>query len=63
MFCIKCRYRALYNNIAERLIGVITEVCSANYADITSGNVSPAHLYAYADLGISASLSIKGNAI
>ncbi|MBR1480096.1 MAG: transposase [Alphaproteobacteria bacterium] len=63
VFCIKCRYRALYSNIAERRIGVITEVRSANYVGIMSGNVSPAHFYTYADLGISASLSIKGNAI
>ena len=41
VFCTKYRYRVLYGNIAERCIDVIREICSANYIDITSGNVSP----------------------
>ena len=35
----------LYGNIAERCIEVIWEICSANYIDIISGNVSPDHVH------------------
>ena len=36
---------ALYGSIAERCIKVIREICSANYIDIISGNVSPDHVH------------------
>ncbi|MBQ3945832.1 MAG: IS200/IS605 family transposase, partial [Alphaproteobacteria bacterium] len=45
VFCTKYRYRVLYGNIAERSIEVIREICSANYIDIVSGNVSPDHVH------------------
>ena len=45
VFCTKYRYRVLYSNIAERCIEVIREICSANYIDIISGNVSPVHVH------------------
>ena len=35
----------MYGNIAERCIEVIREICSANYVDIISGNVSPDHVH------------------
>jgi len=35
----------VYGNIAERCIEVIREICSANYVDIISGNVSPDHVH------------------
>ena len=34
VFCAKYRDRALYSNIVEMCIEVITEVCSANYVAI-----------------------------
>ena len=43
----------LYGNIAERCIEVIREICSANYIDIISGNISSDHTL------ISASLTNK----
>ncbi|MBR1479931.1 MAG: hypothetical protein IJ599_03495 [Alphaproteobacteria bacterium] len=33
----------MYGNIAERRIEVIIEVCSANYVDITNGNITSYH--------------------
>ena len=45
VFCTKYRYRVLYGNIAERCIEVIRKICSANYIDIISGNVSPDHVH------------------
>ncbi|MBR1480052.1 MAG: IS200/IS605 family transposase [Alphaproteobacteria bacterium] len=44
VFCTKYRYRVLYGNISEKCTEVIREVCSANYVDITSGNVSPSYV-------------------
>ena len=35
----------LYGNIAEKCTEVIREVCSANYVDIISGNVSSEHVH------------------
>ena len=45
VFCTKYRYRVLYGNIAERCIEVIRKICSANYIDIISGNVSQDHVH------------------
>ena len=45
VFCTKYRHRVLYGNIAERCIEVIRKICSANYIDIISGNVSPDHVH------------------
>ena len=35
----------LYGNISEKCTEVIREVCSANYVDIISGNVSSEHVH------------------
>lgn len=45
VFCTKYRDRVLYSNISERCIKVIKEVCSANYVDIISGNISPDQIH------------------
>lgn len=45
VFCTKYRYRALYDNIAEKCIEVMKKVCSANYVDIISENVSSDHVH------------------
>lgn len=35
----------LYGNVAGKCIEVIREICSANYVDIISGNISPDHIH------------------
>ena len=45
VFWTKYRYRVLYGSIAERCVEVIREICSSNYVDIISGNVSPDHVH------------------
>ncbi|MBR1479582.1 MAG: IS200/IS605 family transposase [Alphaproteobacteria bacterium] len=39
------KYRMIYNNIVERGIEVIREICAANYVDVISENVSPDHVH------------------
>jgi putative transposase len=45
VFCTKYRYRVLNGDIANRCRDLIREICSANYVDIVSGNVSPDHIH------------------
>jgi putative transposase len=45
VFCTKYRYRVLTGNIATRAVELIKEICSTNYVDIVSGNISPDHVH------------------
>jgi putative transposase len=43
VFCTKYRYRVLTGYIATGTVKFKGEICSANYMDIVSGNISPEH--------------------
>jgi putative transposase len=57
VFCTKYRYRVLTGHIATRTIELIKEVCSANYVDIVSGNISPDHVHMLISVPPNTSLS------
>ncbi|MBR1480272.1 MAG: transposase [Alphaproteobacteria bacterium] len=45
VLCRKYNYKKLCGNIAKRCIGVIKKVCSDNYVDMISGNVSSYYIH------------------
>jgi putative transposase len=45
VFCTKYRYRVLLGEVANRCKDLIKEICSTNYVDIISGNISSDHIH------------------
>ncbi|WP_341808339.1 IS200/IS605 family transposase [Wolbachia endosymbiont (group E) of Neria commutata] len=57
MLRTKYRYRILTGQIAVRAREIIREVCTANYIDIVSGNVTPDHVHMLISMSRSMALS------
>lgn len=57
VFCTKYRYRILTGQIAIRVREIIREVCTSNYADVVSGNITPDHVHMLISMPPSMSLS------
>ena len=57
VFCTKYRYRVLTDQIAVRAREIIREICTANYVDIVSGNITPDHVHMLISMPPSMALS------
>jgi putative transposase len=57
IWCTKYRYRVLTGEVAHRTREIIREICTANYVDIISGNMSPDHIHVLVSVPPNLSLS------
>ncbi len=56
IWCTKYRYRVITGEVTER-VGLIREICLANYFDIVSGSLSPDHIHMLVSVPPSISIS------
>ena len=57
IWCTKYRYRVMTGEVAQRVRGLIREVCTANYVDIITGSLSPDHVHMLVSVPPSISIS------